>query len=97
MDLGKKFIKYIKEMPCSVCGNGDVDAHHLEAIGMGNNRKKKNDKDFSCVPLCRIHHSEYHNMGLVAMQDKYRGNRLNLWKDNRNILFYFLMKDEHLE
>ena len=91
MDLGKEFIKYIKKMPCLVCGRGEVDAHHLDAIGMGNNRKKKTEKDFSCVPLCKTHHGEYHNMGLVAMQDKYKGNRLNFWKDNRNLLLPFLL------
>ena len=90
MDLGKEFIKYVKMMPCLVCGKDEVDAHHLQAIGMGNNRKNKTDKDFSCVPLCRIHHTEYHSLGLVDMEKKYRCYRLNFWKEAHHLVLTFL-------
>ena len=55
-----------------------VDAHHMDFIGMGGNRKNATLKDFSCVSLCRIHHTEYHSLGHKQFTDKY--NR-DLWKE----------------
>jgi len=50
----------------------------MDFIGMGGNRKKPTLKDFSCVSLCRIHHTEYHSMGHKCFTDKYG---IDLWKD----------------
>jgi hypothetical protein len=77
-NTNKEYIKYIKSKPCSVCGSLEVDAHHMDFIGMGGNRKKPSLKDFSCVSLCRIHHTEYHSLGHKKFTDKY--NR-DLWKE----------------
>ena len=66
-----------------VCGKSPVDADHLEAIGMGGDRKKPTLKDFSCIPLCRIHHRERHDMGNIRFEKKHN---LNLWKE----VFYLL-------
>ena len=74
----KEYIKYIKSQPCSVCGSLEVDAHHMDFIGMGGNRKKPSLKDFSCVSLCRIHHTEYHSLGHKQFTDKYG---IDLWKE----------------
>ena len=73
----KKYEKYIKEKPCSVCGQTPVDAHHMEAVGMGG-ANKDGYKDYSCVPLCRYHHSEYHGHGIHYFESRYG---VNLWKD----------------
>ena len=64
MKTNKEYIKYIKSQACSVCGALEVDAHHMDFIGMGGNRKKPSLKDFSCVSLCRMHHTEYHSYNL---------------------------------
>ena len=77
-NTNKEYIKYIKSKPCSICGSLESDAHHMDFIGMGGNRKKPTLKDFSCVSLCRIHHTEYHSMGHRCFTDKYG---IDLWKD----------------
>ncbi len=76
-----------------MCGQFPVDADHLEARGMGGAGGKKSGtvsntkKDLSCIPLCRIHHTERHQSGNAKFEDKYR---INLWKDAfRLIRTYF--------
>ena len=49
------------------------------------NLTKDNLKDFSCINLCRQHHSERHNIGNVRFEDKYS---INLYKE----AFYLLRK-----
>ena len=78
----KSYLEYIKEKPCSVCGQTPVDAHHMEAAGMGG-ANKDGYKDYSCVPLCRFHHSEYHSGGMQHFESKYQ---VNLWKDAFNLI-----------
>ena len=78
----KKYKKYIKEHPCSVCGQFPVDAHHMEAVGMGG-ANKDGFKDYTCVPLCRLHHGEYHSAGIHYFESRYN---VNLWKDVSNLL-----------
>lgn len=75
---GEEYISYVKQKPCCICYDFPVDAHHLVAIGMGNNRKKGSDRDFTCIPLCREHHSEFHNSGLNAINHRYN---IDLWKE----------------
>jgi hypothetical protein len=78
----KDYITYIKSQPCIVCGQSPVDPDHLQARGMGGIGKKGTitgtTLDFSCIPLCREHHSERGNTTLKEFQEKYR---VNLWKD----------------
>jgi len=79
MNLNKEFIAFIKEFSCSVCGFSPVDAHHMDTVGMGGNRKSYCMEDFSCVPLCRQHHQEWHQIG---DKDFYKKYGINLWKVN---------------
>ena len=83
MKVGYSYIEFIKAKPCLVCGSMGVDAHHLEAVGMGNNRRAETKRDYSCVPLCREHHTEYHRIGVNGFQEKYG---FNIWKDAFNLL-----------
>ena len=78
----KKYLEYIKEKPCLACGQMPVDPHHMEAVGMGG-ANKDGFKDYSCVPLCRFHHSEYHSGGLHYFEAKYQ---VNLWKENSRLV-----------
>ena len=78
----KNYLEYIKEKTCTVCGQTPVDPHHMEAVGMGG-ANKDGYKDYSCVPLCRFHHSEYHSHGIHYFESKYQ---VNLWKDVFNLI-----------
>ena len=83
----KKYLEYIKEKPCLVCGQTPVDAHHMEAVGMGG-ANKDGFKDYTCVPLCRYHHGEYHSAGLHYFEARYQ---VNLWKDAFNLLWRYFV------
>ena len=87
--ISKNYIKYIKKQPCIVCGSMPCDPDHLEARGMGG-ANRDGYKDYSCVPLCRIHHTERHQIGNKRFEDKYI---LNLWYDAFNLLRRYFIKN----
>ena len=66
-----------------VCFASSPDPDHLEAIGMGGNRKKPSQKHYSAGPLCRLHHTERHALGIPRFEDKYK---INLWKEAFKLL-----------
>tara|TARA_R110002012_G_scaffold263932_1_gene447169 strand:- start:497 stop:838 length:342 start_codon:yes stop_codon:yes gene_type:complete len=81
----KEYLQYIRSHPCLICGQVPVDADHLDTRGMGGGGKRGRKgthtgtmKDFSCIPLCRIHHTERHSSTLDDFQNKYN---INLWKE----------------
>ena len=78
----KDYIKYIKSKHCLVCGSSPVDADHQEHIQMGGNNPQ-GIKDFSCLPLCRKHHTERLDIGSFQFEHKHS---INLWKE----AFYLL-------
>ena len=82
-----EYIEYIKEQRCLVCFRDLVDADHLKAIGMGGNRKKPNYKHYTCVPLCRTHHRERHDLGIQSFEKKHN---INLWKESVLLLAKYL-------
>ena len=64
---------------CIIDG-GRADIHHLDAVGMGNNRNKIDNSQRELLPLCRRHHSEYHTIGHDKFMQKYHlthGVKLN--------------------
>ena len=79
----KEYLTYIKSQFCLICSTTPIDCDHLEAIGMGNNRKHQTPRDFSCIPLCRTHHSERHFIGNERFEHIYR---INLWKEAFRLL-----------
>lgn len=60
--------KIIRSMKCLVCGNHKVDVHHIKTRGSGGS-----DELHNLAPLCRIHHSEIHQLGTVSFSQKYLG------------------------
>ena len=69
---------------CCICYTKvPVDPHHLISIGMGGNRKKQNVRHYSCIPLCRKHHQDYHTKGRISFE-KY--HNVNLFE----LAFHFL-------
>lgn len=55
---------------CLVC-NDKAELHHVDAIGMGYNRREKPQLGAMVMPMCRIHHAEYHSIGGTAFEAKY--------------------------
>ncbi len=82
MVSSKDYIKFIKSHHCLVCGRTPVDPDHLEHLGMGG-ANKGGLKDFSCVPLCRMHHRFRHDAGIEKFEKDYN---INLWKEAFNLI-----------
>lgn len=65
---------------CLICGQ-HADIHHIDEVGMGRDRTKLDHAKFHLMALCRVHHTEYHQIGPVAFGNKYHisttGIRLN--------------------
>lgn len=55
---------------CFICGR-KAELHHVDFVGMGNNRNEIIHEGRECLPLCRDHHQEYHNIGKTEFFPKY--------------------------
>lgn len=62
----RKFLDYIKELPCCVCGAWPSDPSHIRSKGAGGP-----DEFFNVVPKCRKCHTEYHQYGITKFIEKY--------------------------
>ena len=47
---------------CAICGKR-ADLHHIDAIGMGNDRNEVQHLGREVMSLCRVHHAEIHALG----------------------------------
>lgn len=54
-----------------VCCQKRAELHHVDAIGMGFNRETKPQLGALVLPLCRVHHGEWHDLGIVEFDKKY--------------------------
>ncbi len=55
---------------CAVCGRR-ADLHHVDAIGMGNDRTAVTHLGREVISLCREHHTEIHSIGKAEFMAKY--------------------------
>lgn len=69
-DINNYLYSCIKNRRCAVCGtNGEI--HHVDTIGMGNDRRKVDDSRYRKICLCRKHHTEIHTIGITEFEQKY--------------------------
>ncbi len=66
-----EYLAWIRTLPCSVhlCGDRNVQAHHVRAGGAGGTGMKPRDN--RTVPLCSHHHREGHDHGWKTFEAKY--------------------------
>ena len=70
-DIGRYLYFCIMHKKCAVCGRpGEI--HHEDAIGMGNNRKTLDDSNHKKICLCRLHHTQAHQLGVVRFTEMYK-------------------------
>lgn len=55
---------------CAVCGRR-AELHHIDAIGMGNDRAEVQHEGREVMSLCREHHTELHAVGKAEFMTKY--------------------------
>ena len=70
-DIGKYLYMCIKHKKCAICGIKG-ERHHVDTIGMGNDRRRVDDSDKRILCLCRTHHTEAHKSGVVDFEKKYK-------------------------
>lgn len=73
VDVGEPLYQLAEDIPryvwaclmnkrCAVCGR-KAELHHVDAVGMGRNRKEICHIGMRALPLCREHHTEIHSIG----------------------------------
>jgi hypothetical protein len=70
-DIERYLWTCLKHRRCAICNN-DGEEHHVDVIGMGNNRKKVDDSNHRKICLCREHHDQAHNMGWPQFAKLYK-------------------------
>lgn len=58
---------------CAVCGRR-ADLHHIDTVGMGNDRRQVEHLGREVMSLCREHHTEIHTLGKASFLTKYHLN-----------------------
>lgn len=75
---------------CAVCGRRG-DLHHVDAVGMGNDRNEVKHLGREVISLCRAHHTEIHTVGKAAFLEKYHLNG-GVTADNTILKIYGLKR-----
>ena len=70
-DIGRFLYYCIKHKRCCICGQ-DGEIHHVDAIGMGNDRKHYDDSKHRKMCLCRKHHTIAHQRGIESFEKMYK-------------------------
>lgn len=69
-DINAYLYSCLMHRRCAICGR-DGEIHHWDAIGMGHDRDKVDDRNHRKICLCREHHTEAHTIGRDAFGEKY--------------------------
>ena len=69
-DLERYTYACLMNKKCAVCG-GKTELHHVDAVGMGRNRREISHIGMMCLPLCRVHHEEAHQLGNKMFLERY--------------------------
>lgn len=69
-DSGRYVYSCLMRKVCCVCGQ-PAELHHVDAVGMGSDRKKINHLGRRCLPLCREHHTVIHSVGARSFCEMY--------------------------
>ncbi len=77
-----EYLAYVRKHGCIVCSK-QADAHHA----FGPHGLQQKASDFTCVPLCRVHHAEIHQAGKYSFED---GHDVNLFEIAFNLIHRFL-------
>ena len=82
----ERYLNFIRSHPCCICGAKPVDVNHVGTGGIG-----IKTSDYYTVPLCRMHHGEYHQIGQKRFEAKYF---INLYKIMVDLLIEYMSQIE---
>lgn len=69
-DVQKYVYSCLMHKKCAVCGK-KAELHHVDRVGMGNNRNEIMHLGRRCLPLCREHHIEIDHLGDIRFCERY--------------------------
>ena len=70
-DIGRYLYFCLAHKKCCVCGKtGEI--HHVDAIGMGRDRRTVDDRNMRKMCLCRNHHMIAHQRGMKEFEKMYK-------------------------
>jgi hypothetical protein len=65
--VNEKLLESVREKPCCICGKPPrSEASHIKSIGAGGD-----DIEWNVLPKCRVHHHEWHQMGVLSFCRKH--------------------------
>ncbi|MCB6841025.1 hypothetical protein LIX87_08560 [Weissella viridescens] len=70
-DIDVYMLQSMRHRKCAVCMKPNSDIHHIDVIGMGNNRKTADHRGREMICLCREHHQEAHKLGWPTFSNLY--------------------------
>ena len=82
-DIGRYLYYCVKHKKCAVCGR-DGEIHHVDAIGMGRDRRTVDDSNSRKICLCRTHHTIAHQRGMKAFEQMYHVYGIVIQADSRS-------------
>lgn len=62
----------VKYRECCICGKPHADIHHLNAVGMGRNRRHIDHTKHGLCAVCRICHEKAHKMGVESFLREFK-------------------------
>lgn len=62
----------VKYRECCICGKSHADIHHLNAVGMGRNRRHIDHSRHGLCAVCRQHHNTAHQMGVDSFLREFK-------------------------
>lgn len=81
-DASKMLYALTMKRLCVVCGKPHSDIHHVDAVGMGRDRKRYDHEQSQFLCLCREHHNEVHQIGGKTFMEKYHVKPVKLTKED---------------
>ena len=75
------FYKCVVNRTCCICGKKNADIDHFDKALGRRKRKEVDHTEFTFAALCRIHHTEKHQMGITEFKNKYHVISIKLNQD----------------
>lgn len=93
-DASRFFWLCIKYRKCAICGL-HADIHHVDTVGMGNDRRKVDHGERRMIALCRNHHQEVDRIGQETFDrlHQVQGIRLN----DKDLVAFRITTKENVE
>ena len=79
-DNNRYIYSMLRKKKCAICGK-QADLHHWDSVASIGGYDKDNGLKTRFMPLCREHHTEFHNIGIKEFQKKYLLTGIYLTKE----------------